>query len=178
MSLIFLTFKIRTIVGEDELRKFPKLTSLMNCLLTLSHGNADPERSFSVNEHHLNIHGSFTSEETIEALRFVKDCLNRKGGVENIKVSKGLIKVCQNAHSLYRQELAEKRKQELEAKEAAIRVQEREKKQEKLKEIDYDLAMIKSDIEIAENSIKDGNGDLESLLTKGTLDRDAIAKAY
>ena len=58
----------------------------------------------------------------------VKDCLNRKGGVESLKVSKGLIKVCQNAHSLYRQELAEKRKQELEVKEAAIRVQEREKK--------------------------------------------------
>ena len=84
----------------------------MNCVLILSHGNADPERGFSVNEHLLNIHGSFTNEETI----------NRKGGVESIKVSKDLIKVCQNAYSLYRQELAEKRKQELEAKEAAIRV--------------------------------------------------------
>ena len=128
MSLNFLTFKIGTIVGEDELRKFPKLASLVNGVLILSHDNADPERGFSVNEHLLNIHGSFTSEETIEALRFVKDCLNRKGGVESLKVSKGLIKVCQNAHSLYRQELAEKRKQELEVKEAAIRVQEREKK--------------------------------------------------
>ena len=75
-----------------------------------------------------------------------------------------MIKVYQNAHSLYRQELAEKRKQELE--EAATRVQEREKKQDKLKEIDNDLAMIKSGIEIAENLIKYGNGDLESLLTK------------
>ena len=74
--------------------------------------------------------------------------------------------------------LAENRKQELEAKEAAIRVQEREKKQDKLKKIDNDLAMIKSVIEIAENSIKDGNGDLESLLSKGTLVRDAIAKAH
>ena len=37
--------------------------------------------------------------------------------------------------------------------------------------------MIKSDIEIAENSIKDGNSDLGSLLTKVTLDRDIIAKA-
>ena len=150
----------------------------MNCVLILSHGNADPERGFSVNERLLNIQGSFTSEEAIEALRFVKDCLNRKGRVESIKVSKGLIKVRQNAHSLYREEFAEKRKQELEAKKAAIRVQEREKKQGKLKEIDNDLAMIKSDTEIAENSIKDANGDLEFLLTKGTLDRDAIDKAH
>ena len=83
MSLIFfLTFKIGTIVGEDGLTKFPKLTSLMNCILILSHGNADPERGFSVNKHLLNIHGSTTSEETIEAFRFVKDCLNRKDGLK------------------------------------------------------------------------------------------------
>ena len=63
-------------------------------------------------------------------------------------------------------------------KKTAIRVQEREKKQDRLKEIDNDLAMIKSGIEIAENSIKDGNSHLESLLTKGILDRDAIAKAH
>ena len=100
----------------------------MNCVLILSHGNVDPERGFSINKHLLNVHGSTRSEETIEALRFLKDCLNRKGGVGSIKVRKGLVKVCQNTHSLYTQELAEKRKQELEAKEAAVRVQEQEKK--------------------------------------------------
>ena len=78
---------IGTIIGEDGLRKFPKLTSLMNCILILSHGNADPERVSSVNKH-----GSATSKETIEALKFVKDFLNRKDGVESIKVSKGLIR--------------------------------------------------------------------------------------
>ena len=35
--------------------------------------------------------------------------------------------------------------------EAAIRVQEREKKQDKLKEMDNDLDMIKSGIEISDN---------------------------
>ena len=88
MSLIFLTSNIGTSVGEEGPRKFQKLTSLMNCVLILSHGNVDPERGFSVNKH-LNIHRSTTSEETIEAFRYVKDCLNRKGGVESIKVSKG-----------------------------------------------------------------------------------------
>ena len=38
--------------------------------------------------------------------------------------------------------------------------------------------MTKSGIEITANLIKDGNSDLESLLTKGTLDRDALAKAH
>ena len=42
-------------------------------MLILPHGNADPERGFSVNKH-LDNHGSTTSEETIEALRFLKDC--------------------------------------------------------------------------------------------------------
>ena len=79
MSLIFfLTFEIGTIVGEDALRKFPKLTSLMNCVLILSHGHADPERGFSVNKHLLNIHGSTTNEETIEAFRSVKDCFKQE----------------------------------------------------------------------------------------------------
>ena len=62
--------------------------------------------------------------------------------------------------------------------EAAIRVQEREKKQDKLKEMDNDLDMIKSGIEISENIIKDSNGDLESLWTEGILYRDALTKAH
>ena len=53
-----------------------------------------------------------------------------------------------------------------------------EKKQDRPKEIDNDLAIIKLGIEIAENSIKDGNSNLESLLTKGILDRGAIAKPH
>ena len=59
-----------------------------------------------------------------------------------------------------------------------MRVQERENKQNKLKEINNDLAMIKSGIEIPENSIKNGKSDLEALLTKDTLDRDPIARAH
>ena len=57
-----------------------------------------------------------------------------------------------------------------------MRVQERENKQNKLKEINNDLAMIKSGIEIPENSIKNGKSDLEALLTKDTLD--PIARAH
>ena len=59
-----------------------------------------------------------------------------------------------------------------------MRVQERENKQNKLKEINNDLAMIKSGIEIPENSIKNGKSDLEALLTKDTLDRDPKARAH
>ena len=43
--------------------------------------------------------------------------------------------------------------------------------------MDNDLDMIKSGIEISENLIKDSNGDLESLLTEGILNRDALTKA-
>ena len=60
-GLSFLTFEIRTIVGEDRLRTFPKLTSVKNSILILSHGNADSERGSSVSKHLLNIHGSTTS---------------------------------------------------------------------------------------------------------------------
>lgn len=73
---------IWTIVEEDGLRKFLKLTSLMNCVLILAHGNVDPERGLQ-SKHLLNVHGS----TTIEALRFVKDCLNRKDQFESVKFS-------------------------------------------------------------------------------------------
>ena len=64
----------------------------MDCVLILSHGNADPKSGFSVSDRLLNYHGSKTSGETSEALRFVKNLLNRKGGVEGIKFRQGLSK--------------------------------------------------------------------------------------
>ena len=85
----------------------------------------------------------------------MKDCLNREGEVESIKVSKFFIKFCTtfivHAGACRREKAGIKSKRN---SHKSLRARE---ETGNLKEIDNDLAMIKSVIEIAENSIKDDN---------------------
>lgn len=88
-------------------KKFPALVALANCVLTLSHGNGDPERGFSINKHLLKIHELTKNESTIEGLRLVKDFIIRKGGIEKVPISKTLIKNAQNSHAFHKAKLAD-----------------------------------------------------------------------
>ena len=90
-SYIFTLF-VGSIIYDDGRKSFPHFFALDNCVLTLSHGNADPKRGFSIINYPLKIHGLTTSESTIEALRLVKDFNIRKGGIEKVSISKTLIK--------------------------------------------------------------------------------------
>ena len=60
--------------------KYNILFNFVMCVLSLSHGNSDPERGFSVNKFLLDTHGNSISEVTIECIRLLKDFLIRKGG--------------------------------------------------------------------------------------------------
>ena len=64
------------------------LSGFMLVICTLSHGNADPERGFSINKHMLNIHGTSINRKTI-GLRFVKGCILLHGGVNPMDVFQG-----------------------------------------------------------------------------------------
>ena len=165
------------ILDDKGKKKLPTLVALANCVLTLSYGNADPEQGFSINKHLLKIHGSMTSESTVEALRLVKDFIIRKGGIEKVSISKTLIKNGQNSHALYRAKLAEENRQILEAAENAKRIEEDHQKATDIEEIDNDILMIKNGIKIAEKSIKEGNL-LEKQLKQSNLNRDALASAH
>ena len=57
------------VVGDDGQRKYDQLLALAKCLLLLSHGNAVPEKGFSINRKLIEVHGTALSEETIEAQR-------------------------------------------------------------------------------------------------------------
>lgn len=91
--------RVANILDEEGKPKFAKLSTLVNCLLTLSHGNAEPERGFSINKNQLDLHGSGIGESTLESLRVVKDYLMRNGGIKAFNVSKELIAKCEKAHS-------------------------------------------------------------------------------
>lgn len=57
------------LVGDDGQPKYTQLFALAKCILSLSHGNAVPEKGFSINRKLIEIHGSSINEETIEAQR-------------------------------------------------------------------------------------------------------------
>ena len=73
--------------------KFLNLLRLAKCVFVLPHGNADPERGFSINKRIIDIHGGSLGPETIEAIRLVKDYLLTIGGVEKVAINKELLKV-------------------------------------------------------------------------------------
>ena len=65
--------KVEGMLDECVEKRYFHLCSLAKCLLTLSHGNADPERGLSLTKKVLDIHGTSLSEETIVTIRMVKD---------------------------------------------------------------------------------------------------------
>ena len=77
----------------------------------LSHGNADPERGFSINKRLIDIHGYNIQEQIIQAVRLVNDCLIQLGGLEIIVINRHLIQMCSDAHFKYLSEQDLKRKQ-------------------------------------------------------------------
>ena len=77
-------------VGDGKL-KYQQLVALVQCILSLSHGNAVPERGFSLNKNLLDVHGFSTSEQTIISLRLVKDYIHHDGGSTKFPISDSLL---------------------------------------------------------------------------------------
>ena len=82
--------------------KFAKLSTLALCLFVLPHGNSDPERGFSMNKHFLKAHGTSLMEDTITALRLIKDVILLYSGVTNIDVSMEFITGGQSGRTSYK----------------------------------------------------------------------------
>ena len=75
--------------------------ALVKCVLSVSHGNSTPERGFSVNRIILETHEYIIYEDTIVALRIVKEELNRVGSVTKFNIVKELIKEVKLSSSQY-----------------------------------------------------------------------------
>ena len=81
---------------------FYTLWLLAACVLSLPHANIEPECGFSINNSLLYIHRYSTIDETIVALRLVKDFIIGRGGIEKIKVTQELLRSCERARERYR----------------------------------------------------------------------------
>ena len=158
--------------------------ALVKCVLVLSHGNADPERGFSINKHLIDIHGCNIGEETIEAIRLVKDHIIKSGGLEYVSITKKMLNMCGNASSKYKEylqvkeQLAQKEAAADKANEEAVALEQKDKeKTEKLREIDVDMRFIRTAIGIADQSVVEGNDNLSCCIRSKTLDRKKIEQA-
>lgn len=114
----------RDIIGQ-EFKDFMHVVKMICCM---SHGNANVERGFSINNECL---FENMREESVIARRQVYDAVLYEGGIDNVQISKELLLSARNAHSRYveyleqyrqRASVAEreviiKRKKTLEAKE-------------------------------------------------------------
>ena len=121
----------------------------------LPHSNADPERGFSLNKNLFAVHDFSIKEETLEAIRMVKDFIIRNDGVMNIEISKDLIEHCKVSRTGYQCYLNEQRK-----------IHEEEKSRKKLRgkksknELTRKKAVLIKSMKVAENCVDEGNAEL------------------
>ena len=161
--------------------KYPQLFALIKCVLSVSHGNSTPERGFSINKIMLEAHGYSIYEDTIVALRTVKDELNRVGSLTKFQIDKDLIKEVKLSNSKYEAD-REERKALIEAQEAEKkkRIAEIKKQNEisKYKEvIDAEIEKCKSSLKVADNIIEDAKDNLQKALAKEKVDRNLTQQA-
>ena len=87
------------------------LGKVIKCALGLSHGNADNERSLSINKNTLSKERSSLSITALNGLRAVEDGVRNEGGL-SIAVNKGMLVSVKSSHKAYLAHIEEERKNE------------------------------------------------------------------
>jgi hypothetical protein len=80
--------------------KYPALTAVVKMTLSLSHGQADVERGFSINKQVLDDRTTL-SERVLCATRTVRKVINRYGSIMNIPITPSLLSACRSSHRKY-----------------------------------------------------------------------------
>ena len=146
---------------ESGQLKYPQLFALVKCVLSISHGNSIPERGFSINKYLLSIHGTSTSNETIIAVRLLKDHLILIGGYMKFSINRNLILSVKTARQKYQQDLEAKR---LLREKESERIKLADEMKEKNKSLEAETKIKESGISVAEESIQEGNEKLQNQL--------------
>lgn len=177
--------KIGEIKNLQDERRFAELTALVFTCLSLSHGNADPERGFSFNKAILE-HRETLGEATIIALRMVKDAILQFGSVEEFPMPRRLLDLCAASRKKYFLHLEiekENRQQLLTAQrkdKAALEARDKKKANcEKISELENEIKEEVMKLSVAMKLIADGNQSLSDLTTgKGrSVDKELVMKA-
>ena len=129
--------KLKSVSGSQ---KFSALGKVIKCALScLSHGNADNEKSLSINKNTLSKERSSLSVTALNGLRAVDDGVRNEGGLSNVAVNKGMLVSVKSPHKAYLAHVEEERKKIYKRKFSEEKQQESEakrRKEEDLKKID------------------------------------------
>ena len=90
--------KLKSVSGSQKFNMFGKV---IKCALSLSHGNADNERSLSINKNTLSKERSSLSITALNGLRAVEDGVSNEGGLSNVAVNKGMLVSVKSSHKGY-----------------------------------------------------------------------------
>ncbi len=104
-------------IKTDGSNKYNILSILVKSMLVLPHGNSSVERGFSENSHVVTEGRSQLDEESVSAIRTVKDAVKFHGGVALVPISKELLDSTKFAHRTYSTKLVAKKAEELKEKE-------------------------------------------------------------
>ena len=125
--------KLKGVVGSQRccvLKKFIK------CALSLLHGNADNERSFSVNKKTLSEERTSLFITTLNCLRATEDGIRNMDGLSNGNVSKNMLSSVKDSHIAYLEHLDIEQKKQHSQKGKKLLASEKEKgKEEKVKKM-------------------------------------------
>ena len=101
--------KLKSVSGSQ---KFGVLGKVIKCALSLSHGNADNERSFSINKNTLSKERSSLSITALNGLRAVEDGVRNEGELSNVAVNKGMLVSVKSCHKVYLAHVEERKNED------------------------------------------------------------------
>lgn len=145
---------------------FQVLPKLVKCALSLSHSNADVERSLSVNKRVLTKEKTAMNTETLIGIRHVKAAIAIHGDVTKVPVTRELLKAAQGAYAMYAAKLQEEReknrlkeKQDIEKKEKESRKRQAEGRYndllQELEGLNKEADIVKEQLDITIDSVKE-----------------------
>ena len=117
----------------------------------------------------MSIHGYSTKDETIIAFQLVKDFINERGGIEEIKVTEELLRLCERASKRYRVFLEQQRKVGEQMKLARVKEELAKQTKDAVSEVENKMRFLKKGIKVAETSVEEGNHELREAV-KGKIE--------
>ena len=164
-------FKIKTTSGHLKYIILPKL---VKAILAFQNGNANVERSLSDNKNTVTTERTELMEQTIVALRLMKEYARKCGGAENVCITEEMVKRMKEAKRLNDIRLKE------EAEKAKLDAAEQEKIDEAKKQAEHSLSLIQASKKSLEHEDKElsrkEKAARESLAVAQELLRDATSR--
>lgn len=113
--------------------KYQNLRKVVKTCLSCSHGNADSERSYSVNKNLVTVDGSCLLEDTVTAIRVIKDGIHMAGCSSNVIVTRDMLQRVRASAGKYKEWKEEKKRAEEQLKQVKASEQLRKQEEDKAK---------------------------------------------